>query len=99
LHDRARPGATAFNADAATIRGADATGALISLTRAEELLRPLAAGGDFGAPRRLSSVLLRIATITRAKGDRQGAAARYEPRHSRTTRRPRWPNIPSGRPV
>ena len=56
----------------------DTSGALVSLTRAEELLRPLAADGDLGARRQLSSVLLRIATVTRAKGDRQGAAARYD---------------------
>lgn len=56
----------------------DTTGALASLTRAADLLQPFAAGGDRGARLQLSSVLLRLATVTRAKGDRQGAASYYD---------------------
>ena len=56
----------------------DTTGALASLTRAADLLQPFAAGGDRGARLQLSSVLLRLATVTRAKGDRQGAASHYD---------------------
>src|SRR4029079_17508700 len=33
---------------------------------------------DVGARRQLSSVLLRLGTVTRAPGDRHGAAARYD---------------------
>jgi non-specific serine/threonine protein kinase/serine/threonine-protein kinase len=55
----------------------DTTGALASLTTAADLVRPVAAGGDRRARLQLSSVQLRLATVTRAKGDRQGAASHY----------------------
>lgn len=55
----------------------DPAGGLASLTRAEELLTPLAAGGDLDARRRLASVLVRIAAIRRAAGDTKGSMALY----------------------
>jgi tetratricopeptide (TPR) repeat protein len=56
----------------------DTAGALASLKRAAEILRPFAADGDRRVRLQLASALYRIATVTRAKGDQQESMANYE---------------------